>query len=188
MRFLILVAALGLAACSAKNQPASAPSATASASVGCVGLARSVWDADAATKISFTATADGPSCANAVATLAARGADGKVLFVDVAPSADLMTLHDKPSAEAMNAGLLEWIDPKNAAKTTADLPVWPKGAPQPPGEFPFYPEDAYDQVAYEALRKQALPVFCYVQGMESLSCLVLQDGGLNKVGVQAFPG
>jgi hypothetical protein len=31
-------------------------------------------------------------------------------------------------------------------------------------------------------------LFCFVQGMESLACLALQDGALVKVGVQAFPG
>jgi hypothetical protein len=31
-------------------------------------------------------------------------------------------------------------------------------------------------------------VFCYVQGMESMSCVVFRDGGMTKIGVQTFPG
>jgi hypothetical protein len=31
-------------------------------------------------------------------------------------------------------------------------------------------------------------MFCYVQGLESLACLVEQDDRLEKIGVQAFPG
>jgi hypothetical protein len=29
---------------------------------------------------------------------------------------------------------------------------------------------------------------CYVQGLESLACLIERDGRLEKIGVQAFPG
>jgi len=31
-------------------------------------------------------------------------------------------------------------------------------------------------------------MYCYVQGMESLACLVISDEGLEKIGVQSFPG
>jgi len=33
-----------------------------------------------------------------------------------------------------------------------------------------------------------VPVFCYVQGMESMACVALQNGEMTKVGVQTFPG
>ncbi len=41
---------------------------------------------------------------------------------------------------------------------------------------------------YERLAGEAKPMFCYVQGMESLACLVEFDDRLEKIGVQSFPG
>jgi hypothetical protein len=56
-------------------------------------------------------------------------------------------------------------------------------------EFPFYLEPEWnDRVGYEELRARNAPMYCYVQGMESLACLALQDGQLYKIGVQSFPG
>ena len=56
------------------------------------------------------------------------------------------------------------------------------------GEFPFYPEPYYDRSGYEVLRQSDVPLFCYVQGMESIACVALENGRMEKVGVQSFPG
>ena len=56
------------------------------------------------------------------------------------------------------------------------------------GEFPLYLEDGTTREDYAALRVKKLPMFCYVQGMESQACLALEDGGLRKIGAQSFPG
>jgi hypothetical protein len=44
------------------------------------------------------------------------------------------------------------------------------------------------RVGGEAARAARLPVFCYVQGMESMACVMWKDGGITKLGVQLFPG
>jgi hypothetical protein len=56
------------------------------------------------------------------------------------------------------------------------------------GEFPFYPEPGVDRDYYEKARALRAPVFCYVQGMESMSFVALIEGGMVKLGVQSFPG
>ena len=73
--------------------------------------------------------------------------------------------------------------------TTAALPEWPASAEAPQsGEFPFYPDDGVDREAYATLRTQNLPLFCYVQGMESLRCVAFNQGEIGSVGLQLFPG
>jgi hypothetical protein len=73
--------------------------------------------------------------------------------------------------------------------TTKALPEWKAKDDFPiNGEFMFYVEEGIDRAAYDVIRKADLPMYCFVQGMESVACLVLQDGGLFKVGVQSFPG
>ncbi len=74
-------------------------------------------------------------------------------------------------------------------QTSAALPDWPANADGPQsGEFPFYPEAGYDRESYMTLRANDLPLFCYVQGMESMGCLAAADGEVTKIGVQSFPG
>jgi hypothetical protein len=95
----------------------------------------------------------------------------------------------RTSAE-MEAALADWINSSNSTMaTTSALPDWPENASGPQnGEFPFYADAAYDRAAYMTLRQSDAPLFCYVQGMESMACLALAGGTLDKVGVQAFPG
>lgn len=41
---------------------------------------------------------------------------------------------------------------------------------------------------YEGYRAKARPVFCYVQGGESMACLLWDADRLVRLGVQTFPG
>jgi hypothetical protein len=56
------------------------------------------------------------------------------------------------------------------------------------GEFYFYPEAGVDRATYESVRAARLPVFSYVQGMESMAVIVLRNGRMEKLGAQSFPG
>jgi hypothetical protein len=102
-----------------------------------------------------------------------------------------MVLAQAHDQDAMRTALNEWIDPAHntTMQTTSALPDWPANADAPAsGEFPFYPESYVDRDSYIALREADVPLLCYVQGMESMACLALRDGQLEKVGVQSFPG
>ena len=90
----------------------------------------------------------------------------------------------------MSSALREWIELGSRGQTTADLPPWPHPAQGPTNSsgFEFDPEPWLNRETYLSMRARAQPMFCYVQGMESLACLVEQDGRLEKIGVQAFPG
>jgi hypothetical protein len=140
--------------------------------------------------LSVSAFSEGPNCARASATIVVRDAGGAVLWVDAAASEHLFTLQDARNASDMRAALGAWIsETANAFASTAALPPWEEGAEAPTsGEFPFYPESYIDHDYYESIRARAAPIYCYVQGMESMACLMLDDGRLEKIGVQSFPG
>jgi hypothetical protein len=142
--------------------------------------------------VDFTVEAQtfGPDCERAVATIVIRDAQRRVQWTESSPAAHVMVLAAARDVGAMQAALTEWITSSNhTIATSSAFPEWPQGASGPQnGEFPFYPDDAFDRANYEALRRTNTPVYCYVQGMESQACLALMNGELVKVGVQSFPG
>jgi hypothetical protein len=162
-----------------------ASGAAIAANEGCAALARGQWPIGAGGP-SLEARAFGPDCARATVVLVVGGLDGP-LYQAAFPASRVFGLADAQSQETMTAALSEWLTPKGP-RTTADLPPWPPGAPGPEGEFPFYPTPDLTRDTYEELRGFAEPVFCLPQGMESALCLRALDGGVEEIGVQAFPG
>jgi hypothetical protein len=192
MRILLIVGALALAAGCTRIDEDKASNVEAQAHDNlCPAAASQPWRPLSGTEFTVEAYADGPDCERAVATLVVRDAQGNVLYTEAAPSAHIMVLAQARGRAAMQVALAEWADASNntTMRTTAALPDWPAGANAPAsGEFPFYVEPGYDRDSYLQLRESNVPLFCYVQGMESMGCLALQDGALNKIGVQSFPG
>jgi hypothetical protein len=195
MRILLLVSALALAAaCTRIDQeeaPAGGPAVAAASERACEAVVVQPWRPLSGVEFTVEAISSGPDCEHAVATLAVRDLQHNVLWSEAAPSAHIMVLADAHDEAAMRAALTEWGDASNntTMQTTSALPDWPQGSDGPvSGEFPFYVEPGYDRDSYLQLRESNVPLFCYVQGMESMGCLALQNGSLNKIGVQSFPG
>jgi len=186
MRFIFGIAAIALAvACT----PA-ATTETAAVS-GCQAAATETWTpADGADPLTIEANSSGPDCAHAIATLTVRDASNDVMFADVFVTEQVMLLAGVADAAAMQTALAEWIDSDRPAfATTSALPDWPQGAESPDaGEFPFHVDEGLAQADYLALRSRGVPTLCYVQGMESLNCLALENEQLTPIGVQQFPG
>ncbi len=162
-----------------------APAQTSEAAAVCQAAASGAWQG-----LTVEAAASGPDCARAAATLVFRHADGDMALAEIYPSKDVMTLAAATDDAAMGVALAEWIDQTAPAfVTSANLPEWAVKADSPVnGDFPFYPNADLDRNSYAALRARAVPVFCYVQGMESMACLALEEGALSPIGVQLFPG
>lgn len=158
-------------------------------SEGCDARGVSQWAVGPET-FSVEATTTGPDCARAVATLAIRTASGEPLYTTAHVANDLMTLRGVADPAAMQTALGEWVDAADpTVATTNALPEWGANEQYPvDGEFPFYPVEGFDRAAWEAMRTHAYPVFCYVQGLESLACIIYGDGGIEHIGVQTFPG
>jgi hypothetical protein len=180
MRILIIAAVAALAACSQAEE-------AETMSAGCDARGVSQWAAGEAT-YSVEAASFGPDCARAVATIVIRDGSGVPVYSEAHLAAHVMPLAHVTDAVAMQTALAEWTNP-GQRQTSAGLPQWPANAESPAtGEFPFYPHEGIDRAQYEGIRARNLPVICYVQGMESLNCLVLEDGGLTSIGLQTFPG
>lgn len=156
----------------------------------CNAAANNVWNPEGGGEFSIAANTSGPDCERAVATLVIRDGEGRVAWAEAYPTEHVMVLADAGDAGAMEAALSSWIDPEaNTMQSTSALPEWLASANAPQsGEFPFYPEPEFDREGYAALRTSDVPLYCFVQGMESMSCLALSNGRLEKVGVQLFPG
>lgn len=157
-------------------------------SEGCDARGVGAWEAGGA-NVSVEATTSGPDCARAVATLVFRDSSGVPILAEAYLAEDVMTLASAHDIAAMNTALAEWTTNGTTMQSTSGLPEWPANADSPQnGEFPFYPAEGMTRESYAALRGADAPMFCYVQGMESLNCLTLTDGGLQSIGVQTFPG
>ena len=181
----IVAAGMGAAALVAA---AGAPG-VASAAGGCEASAGAVWAPARQRPHRAEAFSNGPNCQKAIVVITVRGPDGSAQWVDAMKASDLMTFGEVKTVKAMQAALKDWIAQSGPFRSAADLPPWPPGAEHPVnGEFPFYPEQGVDRDYYEKARAMRAPLFCYVQGMESMSCVALIEGGMVKLGVQSFPG
>jgi hypothetical protein len=184
MRSFLIAGALALAACSPAAEEAE------NLAPNCDARAASAWTASDA-QYSVEATSAGPDCARAVATFVVRDSSGAPIYAEAYQAQHVMVLSNVSDAAAMETALRTWTDPANNTTmvTTSALPDWPARANGPEnGEFPFYVDESVDRDTYLGLRQADVPLLCFVQGMESLTCLALRNGQLEKVGVQTFPG
>lgn len=181
MTIVAVIAVVAVGACAPANT---------SATAGCQASASAPWRPLSGVEFTVEASSAGPDCEHAVATLVIRDPSNRILWAEAYPTEFVMTLTGAQDVGAMQTALAEWINSSNnTIATSSAFPEWPANAEAPvSGEFPFYPEPGWERDTYAALRTRDVPVFCFVQGMESMACLALEDGGLDKVGLQTFPG
>ena len=210
MRAFVVVAALMVAACSppaqqSADQPAgqstNAPepnksadqpagqSANAAAPSNCNATAPSTWTAGSET-ITIEGSSAGADCAGAEATITLRRADGGggAMYAQVFTANSIRVLAGANTVEDMERRLQEWVSPSAALDSTGDLPEWAANAAIP-GESasPFRPY-GMDRAAYDALRAADVPMFCFVQNMDSQACFWLDAGAFRRIGEQQIPG
>ncbi|MBI1186819.1 MAG: hypothetical protein GC206_05715 [Alphaproteobacteria bacterium] len=189
---LAALAFLALSGCASTTAPATPDDAAGLLAAGCRAEAAQTWrPLGTGDPFTINAVARGPSCPQATAILTVRNPQGDVVWTESYAVAQVMTLADShQNSPELAQAMAAWIDPNTInLKLTRDLPDWPEGAEAPmAGEFPFYPETFVDRTEYLRMRNTLFPIYCYVQGMESIACLVLEHGRLTKIGVQTFPG
>jgi hypothetical protein len=192
----MIAAALALAACSpssctnnAKQDEPSEETTQTDAANGCAATASAPWAAGAET-LTVEGSTTGADCASAEARLALRRGDGGgETYAQVFSASSIFTLAGASSAEDMQRRLQEWVNGAGPVlDSTGDLPEWEENAELPGNsEFPFRPY-GIDRAAYAALRATDVPMFCFVQGMETQACFWLDQGALRRIGEQSFPG
>ena len=204
MKRMLLMVLLGgaIVACGPKAAPRSADAAPAVAALSdpsgkCAAHASVEWEPTPGAQYLITGAAAGPTCNTGVAVLTIRDkASGKVLLS--AGDNDVGAMANTVFAEATTPATLEtalvgWIDPGDdpMLAATGDLPAWKAGQDEPAaGEFPFHPRDGMSRADYAAMRARNQPLYCHVQGGESMACYALDRGAgtLTLVGLQQFPG
>lgn len=137
------------------------------------------------------AAAAGDDCSAATVVLTLHDPGGNIIYVFDANSSYLLGFADAAEIDTLQVALEAWAGDALTGEpsTTASLPAWPDGEDLPyQGEFPFYVEDDIDRAAYEAIRAAATPMYCHVQGVESMACLSVEASGVRKIGAQALPG
>ncbi len=132
----------------------------------------------------------GEDCANSVAIVIVRNGDGRPVYSFSSPAHSLFELEYATNGKEMATALDTMIGVPNREATFSSntLPPWQEGADGPEGEFPFYLEDWMDRTEYERIRASDTPIWCHVQGIESMACFTVENENIFSIGVQAFPG
>ncbi len=205
MKHLVVAALLAGVAVGCGPVPAAKDAATSPAAAiaeapapggACTAEASIDWEPAPGLRYVVTGAAGGPTCNTGRAVLTIRDGAGRILLVS--EDNDVSVMANTVFAEALTpaslqTALVAWIDPGDDPMlgSASALPEWKDGLEQPSsGEFPFYPREGMTRKAYADLRLDDKPLYCHVQGGESMACYVLDAaaGTLSEVGLQTFPG
>ena len=151
---------------------------SSSATAACNATTSRLW---AGLKIEASST--GPNCPQAVITISLRQGNGEALWTHSYIAKQLLNFSQINSSDtkAMAKTLGNWISGEGFMKTADALKL--------DGEFPFTSTEGVDAATLAQYRKAKLPLFCFIQGMESGNCLAKnKDGNLIELGLQSFPG
>jgi len=126
----------------------------------------------------ITATAEGPSCAQAVVTWVLRDAGGDPLWA-FASTYFKMTRGGvppegapEPSGEEIDRFLAGWADATEIR--TSQLPVWrAEAATLTESAATFAYETPLAREGYEMLRERDLAMLCYQAALEATQCLII---------------
>ena len=158
------------------------------------------WAVERKASYTISASSLGPNCVQAAVVLIVRDGKGEVKYSFAGAAKDIGTFGNLAEApvtdvKKMRVALAQWLDAGLSSNMNklSNFPDWKTGADgpasDPPSEFPFTVSSDVDRNSYIDWRKQNLPVFCFVQGMESARCIVLTKQDVaSEVGIQSFPG
>lgn len=170
-RFILGLALLALSACGRADQQSTAASACARSATHEV-----TWSEVAPDTI--TATADGPTCAQAVVHFVIRNNAGDPLWAFSSTYYDLTLGGASPGGapeitnEAMDSFLDGWA--RVTEMRSSELPEWREGvATLTESAETFSYDTPFDREAYEMLRARNLPMLCYAVAVEGSQCLLI---------------
>ncbi len=149
---------------------------SSSANAACNATAARLWAG-----LKIEASSAGPNCSQAVVTISLRNGNGEALWTHSYIAQQLLNFSQINSSNTKAKALVSWISGGGFMKSADALKL--------DGEFPFTPSEGIDAATLAQYRKAKLPLFCYIQGMESGNCLAKnKDGNLIELGLQSFPG
>jgi hypothetical protein len=162
----------------------------------CEASAQAPWAA--AKKYSFTleAHAVGPNCANSAIVLLVVDKKGVVQWSTTRLAYQNLMFQDGIKDNAsMQTALTEWLAQglETKPQMASDLPEWKLGKDQAEregdGEFGFYAGPDVTRDFYKSVQEENQPLFCFVQGIESTSCIAAAGPqSIYDIGGFTFPG
>lgn len=162
----------------------------------CAEMVRMPWAS--AKKFGFTleAHAIGPNCATSAVVILVVDDKGVVQWSTTRMAQqNAMFAEGVSDGASMKAALKNWLEQglESKPQEAKDLSVWKAGAEQAEregdGEFGFYASESTSQEFYMDIRKENQPLFCFVQGIESTSCIAAAGPtAIYEIGGFTFPG
>jgi hypothetical protein len=166
------------------------------ANAKCESTAVAPWTSAKQYNFTLEAHAVGPNCASGVVVLLVVDDKGVVQWSDTRlAQQNLMFQEGITDNASMKKALAAWLAQGLGTKpqTTKDLPDWKPGQIQAEregdGEFGFYAAQDVTQDFYSRAREKNQPLFCFVQGIESTSCIAAAGPqSISEIGGFTFPG
>ncbi len=168
----------------------------AEAHANCEAMAKAPWAS--AKKYDFTleAHAVGPDCAKSAVVLLVLDNKGVVQWSTTRLAYQNAMFQEGTTDNAtMKAALAAWLSQglETKPRTAKDLPEWKVGKDQAErdgdGEFGFFAGDEVSPDFYRSVREENQPLFCFVQGIESTSCIAAAGPqSIYEIGGFTFPG
>jgi hypothetical protein len=170
---------------------------TQSASAACSHSVSKPWASAKKYGLVLNAYSVGEKCGSTAVVLSVTSRSGETLWVS-AYTADTVAVFARDGARSekgLKAALKDWITigQESKMKRVSDLPDWLAGASGvlPPGaEFGYVPdEETLSREFYLEQRNAGAPLFCFVTGMESETCIIATDAkSVTAFGGTRFPG
>jgi hypothetical protein len=162
----------------------------------CEATATAAWMSAKRYNFTLEAHALGPNCANSAIVLLVLDDKGVVQWSTTRLAyQNAMFQEGATDNPSMKAALLTWLNQGLDTKpqTTKDLPDWKIGKDQAErdgdGQFGFFAGDEVSPDFYRNARDENQPVFCFVQGIESTSCIAAAGPqSIYELGGFTFPG
>jgi hypothetical protein len=166
---------------------------TSSAVADCAATIEVPWASAEKYSLTLAAHAVGPNCATSAVVLLVMDAKGDVQWSTTRlAQQNAVFLEGITDDASMTAALKNWVA-QNQAQSTAELPDWKAGDERPvregDGEFGFFVSDETSREFYLEIRRNNQPLFCFVQGVESMSCIAAAgSNNIYEIGGFTFPG
>jgi hypothetical protein len=167
------------------------------ASASCNHTVSKPWASAKKYGLMLNAHAVGEKCGATAVVLYVTNTRGETVWVSAytANTVAVFSGDEAKPEKGLKAALEQWltIGQESKIKRASDLPDWPEGASGilPPGaEFGYVPdEETLGRDFYLEQRKAGAPLFCFVTGMESETCIIATGAkSVTAFGGTRFPG
>lgn len=170
--------------------------ALAEAHADCNAFAKAPWTSAKTYNLTLEAHAVGPNCANSAVVMLVVDRKGVVQWSTTRLAyQNLMFIDGLKDNATMKAALAQWLEQglSSGPQQGKDLPDWKAGKDQAErdgdGEFGFTAASDVSREYYLEVREKNQPMFCFVQGVESTSCITASGpSSISELGGFSFPG